>query len=74
MGGNQRVPEGMAEHVKSATYVSKQQAAEVYAAEIGEDFLDYLGYNPLQNSIDVRLNADFVTVDMFEEITNELLL
>ena len=63
----------MADYVKSATYVSKQQAAEAHAQAIGEDFMDYLGYNPLQNSIDVYLNADYVTADTFEEITNELL-
>ena len=62
----------MADYVKSATYVSKQQAAEAHAQAIGEDFMDYLGYNPLQNSIDVYLNADYVTADTFEEITNEL--
>ena len=63
----------MADYVKSANYISKQEAAEAHADAMGEDFMEYLGYNPLQNSIDVYLNADFVTADSFEEITNEIL-
>ena len=43
----------LAEYTKTATFVSKEQAAEEHAATIGENFMDFLGYNPLQNSIDV---------------------
>ena len=53
----------MADYVKSTEYVSKEQAAEFMKAENGEDFMDFVGYNPLQNSIDVHLKADFVTSD-----------
>lgn len=63
----------LAEHTKSAVYVSKEAAAESLSVEIGEDFIDYLGDNPLQNSIDVYLNADFVTPDLMDEITNQIL-
>lgn len=62
----------MADYTKSTTYVSKEEAAEIMKAENGEDFMDYLGYNPLQNSIDVYLKADFVTNDILNEITEEL--
>lgn len=62
----------MADYTKSTTYVSKEEAAEIMKAENGEDFMDYLGYNPLQNSIDVYLKADFVTNDVINEITEEL--
>ncbi len=62
----------MAEYTKSATYVSKEEAAEQHSEEIGENFLDFLGYNPLKNSIDVKLNADFVSTDQIEEIAADL--
>lgn len=62
----------MADYTKSITYVSKEEAAEIMKVENGEDFMDYLGYNPLQNSIDVYLKADFVTNDILNEITEEL--
>lgn len=62
----------MAEYTKSAIYVSKEEAAEQHSEEIGENFLDFLGYNPLKNSIDVNLNADFVSLEQIEEIATEL--
>ncbi len=61
----------MAEYVKSTEYVSKEKAAEFMKAETGEDFMDFVGYNPLQNSIDVHLKADFVTSEHLEKISAE---
>lgn len=63
----------LAEYTKSATFVSKEQAAEEHSATIGENFMDFLGYNPLQNSIDVYLFADFVSPSKLEEIQTEIL-
>ena len=57
----------MADYVKSTEYVSKEQAAEFMKAENGEDFMDFVGYNPLQNSIDVHLKADYVTSEHLEK-------
>lgn len=62
----------MAEYTKSTEYVSKEAAAESMKAETGEDFMDFVGYNPLQNSIDVHLKADFVTTETLTSITEEL--
>ena len=49
------------EFTKKAIYTSKGQAAKNYRKEIGEDFLQFLGKNPLKNGIDIYLKADFVT-------------
>lgn len=62
----------MADYTKNAEYVSKEEAAEFMAAENGEDFMDFLGYNPLKNSIDVNLKADYVTTETLTEITESL--
>jgi len=62
----------LADYTKSAEYVSKEQAAEEHSAVIGEDFMEYLGDNPLQNSIDVRMSAEYVTPEKIEEIVDEL--
>jgi len=62
----------MADYTKSATYVSKEEAAEQHIETIGEDYLEFLGYNPLQNSIDVELLADFVTSAQLKDIANEI--
>ena len=62
----------MADYTKSTTYVSKEEAAEAHSKEIGEDFMEFLGYNPLQNSIDVYMNADFVSGEQVDEIAADL--
>lgn len=62
----------MADYTKEALYVSKEEAAELMKAETGEDFMDFVGYNPLKNSIDVYLKADFVTTEKLTEITESL--
>ncbi len=62
----------LADYTRYANYVTKEEAAEAHMAEIGEDYVDYLGENPLQNNIDVRLRADYVTPEKVEEIITEL--
>jgi len=62
----------LAEYTKSATFVSKEDAAKEHQETLGENFIEYLGENPLQNSIDVYILADYVTSAKMEEITNEL--
>lgn len=62
----------MSDYTKSAVYVSKEEAAAQHSKDIGEDFVDYLGYNPLKNSIDVNLKADFVTEEKVMEIAAAL--
>ena len=62
----------LAEYSKKAVYVSKEEAAEFMKTETGEDFMDFVGYNPLKNSIDVYLKADFVTTEHLTEISENL--
>lgn len=62
----------MSKYTKEAKYVSKEEAAAFMKAENGEDFMDFMGYNPLNNSIDVYLKADYVTTEQLTEITESL--
>ena len=62
----------MADYTKSAIYVSKEDAAEQYSEDIGENFVEFLGYNPLKNGVDVNLKADFVSPEQVEEIASSL--
>lgn len=63
----------LAEYTKSTTFISKDEAAEEHSKDIGENFMDFLGYNPLQNSIDVYLKADYVDQAKIEEINAAIL-
>ncbi len=63
----------LSKYVKSTKYVSKEDAADFMKGEYGEDFLDDVGYNPLQNSIDVNLKAEFVTAHNLDSISQSIL-
>lgn len=52
--------------VKSTEFISSEKAAEELMAELGEDFVAFLGYNPLFPSIEVRLNAAWANPDSLE--------
>ncbi len=45
---------------KKVNFTPKEEAAQRYSRNIGEDFVEFLGYNPLLNSIDIYFNAMFV--------------
>lgn len=55
---------------KNIVYVSRDQAAKDYQKDLGEDFLEFLGTNPLKNAIDIRLKADYVTTEKMQELEN----
>jgi cell division transport system permease protein len=57
---------------KSFIYVSKENAAKQHTDIIGEDFMEFLGENPLQNSYDIHLKADFVERDSIAKIESRL--
>ncbi|MEP7265512.1 MAG: permease-like cell division protein FtsX [Bacteroidota bacterium] len=58
--------------VKSSTYTSQEQAAEQLKTELGEDFVGFLGYNPLNASIDVRIKAEFADTLTINQFINAL--
>ncbi len=62
------------EETKKIEFISKDDAAADLKKEIGESFIDFLGYNPLLNSINVYMNSNFVNTislnslkDFYEE-------
>lgn len=55
-------------YVKSTVYVSKDEAAANMKEELGEDFISFLGDNPLPPSIDVYLYADYTSPDSVAKI------
>ncbi len=60
------------EFVKSTTYITKDEAAEQLKKDLGEDFLGFLGYNPLLGSIDVRLKADFADMETVNALKSRI--
>lgn len=62
----------VASFVKSLRFISKDGAAETFSKDIGEDFVSFIGTNPLQNIIDLSLKADYAEPDRMAEIKREL--
>jgi len=60
------------EYTKATDFVSKEKAAEIMKNETGQDFVDFLGINPLKDVINLHLKSEFVTTEAMEKIDKEL--
>lgn len=57
---------------RETRFVSKEEAAKTLQDELGEDFIEFLGFNPLLPSIDIRLRAEYAHPDSIEWIAQDL--
>ena len=48
------------DYIKHVDYISKEQAAEIFTDELGEDFVGFIGYNPLYPSLMVNFNVSLL--------------
>ncbi|MCX6300966.1 MAG: permease-like cell division protein FtsX [Bacteroidia bacterium] len=60
-------------YVKSTEYISKDEAAAKMKEELGEDFISFLGDNPLPPSIDVYLISTYTSPDSVAKIEKYIL-
>ena len=64
---------GQAPEVRSIAFVSKEEAAAQFAAELGQDFIDdILGVNPLSDAIELKLHADYVNQEQLAVLKDRL--
>jgi cell division transport system permease protein len=54
-------------------FISKDEAAKELAEDLGEDFIDFIGYNPLPNTIELFLKSEYVLSDSIAVIREQLL-
>ena len=59
--------------VKKSEFIDPDKAAEEFQEALGEDFVKFIGENPLLPSIDVKLNADYANPDSLAKIEANLL-
>lgn len=59
-------------YVKSTRYISAKDAAQELQDDLGHDFIDFLGYNPLLPSIEVHLKADYMQPDSVALFEHEI--
>ena len=61
-------------YIKSIVYISKEQAAKEFSSDLGQDFVTFLGYNPLMPSFQIKINAQENQMQRLAEIEKELKL
>lgn len=61
------------DYVKSTMFVPKEVAAKDLQQKLGEDFISFLGYNPLSSSVEVKLKADYAQPDSVAWIEKEII-
>ena len=60
-------------YVKSSEYIPREQAARKLTKDLGEDFVGFLGFNPLLPSIELRIRAAYTNRDSLALIENHLM-
>ena len=61
-----------AKFIKDYAFVHKDSAAKNNVDIVGEDFMEFLGFNPLQNSFDIHLKGDYVIADSIQKIERNI--
>lgn len=61
------------EFVVETKYITKEEAVQMMEEEIGENFVEFLGFNPLQSSLDVHLEAEYAHSDSLKWIEESIL-
>lgn len=60
-------------YVRSSKLVSKEQGRREMAQLLGEDFLEVFESSPIPESIDIMLNAKYVSSDSLEVVKNDIM-
>lgn len=60
------------DYVIETIFISKDEAARLLKEELGEDFQEFLGFNPLPSSIDIKLSAKYANPDSIAVIEKQL--
>ena len=58
--------------IKEYVFVHKDSAAKKNVDIVGKDFMEFLGFNPLQNSFDINLKGDYVIADSIKTIETDI--
>ncbi len=59
-------------YIKTATFISKEQGQAELAELLGEDFVDIFETSPIPASVEITLDADYVSSDSLEVVKAEI--
>lgn len=60
------------EYVRSTEYISEEKAADDYEKELGVNFVQFIGYNPLHTSIEVHFKAMYSNVIFYNQLIEHI--
>jgi len=60
-------------NVKKLAYISEEEAVKILTDDLGENFVDFLGYNPLLASFTLTVDAQYANTDSLERVKKSLL-
>ena len=60
------------EFIKNIDFISKEQGQQELAAQLGEDFLDVFETSPIPISLNITLDADYVSSDSLEVVSAKI--
>lgn len=58
---------------KTLSFISSEDAASKFESEIGEEFVNFLGNNPLRDLIILKINSDFFDSEKLSNIESDIL-
>ncbi|KFD39340.1 cell division protein FtsX [Schleiferia thermophila] len=58
--------------IRTAELITREEAAQTLKEELDEDFVEFLGYNPLSDVIEVKLQAQYTEPGEMEIVENYL--
>ncbi len=64
---------GGSSYVNAITFISKEEAAQQLMKDLGEDFVGFLGFNPLLPSLELKLKAEYANADSLRIIEKKIL-
>ena len=59
-------------YIKTATFISKEQGQAELAELLGEDFVDIFETSPIPASVEITMDADYVSSDSLEVVKAEI--
>ncbi len=59
-------------YTKSTAFISKEEAAKQLTESLGEDFVSFLGFNPLEAVVELKLNAEYAHPDSIDAIASSI--
>ncbi len=62
----------LSDYTKNAIYVDKETAAKEFAEETGQDFVSFLGFNPLLPSVELFVKSKYANAEQIRMIENEI--